>query len=72
MTTTTITTLSDNEMREDLSRYVERQIRRTKGIIKGSMENLAEDFNENFMWDPEKSTKETADWSFERDQSTAQ
>ena len=54
MTTTTITTLSDNEMREDLSRYVERQTRRTKGIIKGSMENLAEDFNENFMWDPEK------------------
>lgn len=33
MTMTTITTLSDNEMREDLSRYVERQIRRTKGII---------------------------------------
>ena len=54
MTTTTITTLSDKEMREDLSRYVERQTRRTKGIIKGSMENLTEDFNENFMWDPEK------------------
>lgn len=54
MATTTITTLSDNEMREDLSRYVERQIRRTKGIIKESMENLTEDFNENFMWDPEK------------------
>lgn len=51
---TTITTLSDQEMRDDLSRYVERQIRRTKGIIKGSMKNLAEDFNENFMWDPEK------------------
>lgn len=53
-TTTTITTLSDNGMREELGRYVERQTRRTKGIIKGSMENLAGDFNENFMWDPEK------------------
>lgn len=50
----TTTTPEQRKMADELSRYVDRQILRAKGIIKESMENLAEDFNENFMWDPEK------------------
>lgn len=60
----TTTTPEQRKMADELSRYVDRQILRAKGIIKESMENLAEDFNENFMWIPRKSTKGTADWSF--------
>lgn len=39
---------------DNLKRYVERETLRVKGTIKESMENLTEDFNENFLWDAEK------------------
>lgn len=50
----TTTTPEQRKMADELSRYIERQTLRVKGIIKESMENLAEDFNEQFMWAPEK------------------
>ena len=51
---TTITTLSEHEMREALRRSIERQIRRNEGIAKGCMESLASGFNENFEWASEQ------------------
>ena len=50
----TTTTPEQRKMADALSRYVERETLRVKGTIKECTENLAEDFNENFMWDAEK------------------
>lgn len=50
----TTTNPEQRKMVDNLSRYVERETLRVKGTIKESMENLTEDFNENFMWDAEK------------------
>lgn len=52
MTTEANNTTERNALNE-LAKYVARQILRNEGIIKSSMEALAEDFMENFEWKSE-------------------
>lgn len=50
----TTTTPEQRKMANSLSLYVERETLLVEDIIKKSMKNLTEDFNENFMWDAER------------------